>query len=68
LRYRGLIDTPMTHNANTTPERRARMIAMAPMNRIGKPEEVAEVICWLLCEGSSFVTGVVHTVDGGWTA
>ena len=48
-----------------TPDQTAQR---TPMNRMGQPEEVAEVICWLLCEGSSYITGIVHPVDGGWTA
>ena len=39
-----------------------------PLGRIAKPEEVAEVICFLLSSKSSFVNGAIWTVDGGITA
>lgn len=38
------------------------------MNRMGKPEEVAYAMLYLACDESSFVTGTVLVVDGGWTA
>jgi len=36
------------------------------MGREGKPSEVAELISWLLCDGSSYMTGTVQSIDGGW--
>jgi NAD(P)-dependent dehydrogenase (short-subunit alcohol dehydrogenase family) len=39
--------------------------AMHPMGRIGRAEEVAEVLAWLLGDGSGWVTGQVIGVDGG---
>ena len=38
-----------------------------PMKRIGKPEEVAESICWLLSEKSSFTNGHSLYIDGGFS-
>jgi NAD(P)-dependent dehydrogenase (short-subunit alcohol dehydrogenase family) len=64
----GVIDTPMVRGSGSIEGSMDGAIRMTPMRRIGQPEEVAEVICWLLCERSSYVTGIVHPVDGGWTA
>ncbi|MFC7287947.1 SDR family NAD(P)-dependent oxidoreductase [Herminiimonas glaciei] len=42
--------------------------AMHPMNRLGKPEEIADAIYWLLSPESSYVTGHILNVDGGFQA
>ena len=47
---------------------RSQILARQPMGRLGSPEEIAEVICFLASEAASFVTGSVWPVDGGYTA
>lgn len=41
---------------------------IAPVGRIGKPEDVAEVALFLASDESRFVSGAAYNVDGGWTA
>ena len=38
-----------------------------PMGRLGKPEEIAEMVCYLAGPGSAFTTGQALAVDGGWS-
>jgi 2-keto-3-deoxy-L-fuconate dehydrogenase len=44
----------------------AAFIARQPMGRLGKPEEIAELVLYLASDASSFTTGVAHVIDGGW--
>jgi 3-oxoacyl-[acyl-carrier protein] reductase len=47
------------------PERKAEVIAATPMRRIGKPEELAALIRFLLSEESSYMTGQSIVASGG---
>ena len=64
----GVIHTPMTERAWSDPERRAQIIAMEPLGRIGNPEEIAEAVVWLCSDAASFVTGHAMSIDGGLVA
>ncbi|CAN5762643.1 SDR family oxidoreductase [soil metagenome] len=68
----GVIDTPMPANSlkrYADPEAmRAYWKMRHPMGRIGRPDEVARAALFLACEDSSFVTGTLLFIDGGWTA
>lgn len=61
----GLIDTPMLRTALERSGQTEVDYKGVPLARKGNAEEVAEVIAWLLCDGSSYVTGSVQVVDGG---
>lgn len=49
-------------------ERHAAMLANTPMGRLGRPEEIAAVVAFLVSDDASFMTGSELYADGGWTA
>lgn len=59
----GFIQTPILGETDQ------KMLAdITPMGRIGQPEEMAAVICFLASDDASFVTGAEFVADGGYTA
>lgn len=62
----GLIMTPMTEVTRNHPETAARFLAHTPMNRFGEPEELVGPVVFLVSRMSSYVTGVMLPVDGGY--
>ena len=44
------------------------LLARVPSARFGEPEDVGELVCWLLSERSSYVVGGAFNVDGGYMA
>ncbi|XP_025264469.1 estradiol 17-beta-dehydrogenase 8-like isoform X3 [Camponotus floridanus] len=59
----GFIDTPMT--ADISDEVREMLIKQIPLQRLGKPEDVAEVILFLASDKSSYINGASIEVSGG---
>ncbi|MEZ5305678.1 MAG: glucose 1-dehydrogenase [Pyrinomonadaceae bacterium] len=62
------IETPMIGRFVQDEQTSEFLKSLHPLGRLGKPEEVANAVLWLCSEQSSFVTGSVLTVDGGYTA
>ncbi len=60
------IDTPLLEAV--PPETRDRLTDLHPVGRLGRPEEVAELVVWLSGDRASFVTGSYYPVDGGYLA
>jgi len=73
----GTIETPLYHHAidnycnksgadkDLIHEEEA---ALQPLNRLGQPEEVAELVCFLASDKAKFITGSLQVIDGGYTA
>jgi NAD(P)-dependent dehydrogenase (short-subunit alcohol dehydrogenase family) len=52
-------------NQKTAPDVLAHITSLIPMKRVGRPEEVAELVAWLASDCCSFSTGAVYDISGG---
>lgn len=59
----GIIETDMIRDISET--RRQKQLEMIPMNRFGRPEEIASVVRFLTSEDAAWITGQTLSVDGG---
>ncbi len=64
----GFISTPLIAAIEGNAEANNGLIALHPIGRLGKPEEVAELVIWLSSDKASFVTGGFYSIDGGYLA
>ena len=62
----GYIDTPLLDALPA--DARAALVGLHPIGRLGRSEEVAELVAWLSSERASFVNGAYYAVDGGYLA
>jgi 3-oxoacyl-[acyl-carrier protein] reductase len=59
----GFIETDIWQSIPET--KRSKLLKSIPQGRLGQPEEVAALICFLLSENAGYITGSVLTIDGG---
>jgi NAD(P)-dependent dehydrogenase (short-subunit alcohol dehydrogenase family) len=64
----GMIETPMIDSVKQDPKTIEAMLARVPMHRVGKPEEVSNLVLFLASDQSSYMTGSTVVIDGGWLA
>jgi 3-oxoacyl-[acyl-carrier protein] reductase len=61
----GYLDTDLTRK-NLGPQGILEISKQIPVGHLGSPRDIAEIVCYLASESSSFITGQVFTVDGGY--
>jgi len=65
----GVIRTPMIDRlTENVPAVEAQFVALEPVGRMGRPEEVAAAVVYLCSDEASFITGIAMPVDGGFVA
>jgi NAD(P)-dependent dehydrogenase (short-subunit alcohol dehydrogenase family) len=62
----GYIETKMTED--TMRRRGGQLMAMVPLHRMGRPEEIGEMVLFLCSDRSSYISGGCYNVDGGYMA
>ncbi len=64
----GMIETPMIDVVKSDPKMLEAMLQRVPLKRVGRPEEISELVVFLASDSSSYMTGAVVVIDGGWLA
>ena len=64
----GMIETPMIDPIKQDPKAMEGLMARVPLKRVGKPEEVSNLVLFLASDASSYMTGAAVVIDGGWLA
>ncbi len=64
----GMIDTPMIDPIKKDSKQEEATLARVPMRRAGKPQEVSNLVLFLVSDESSYMTGSTVVIDGGWLA
>jgi len=64
----GTVETDLTLGLSSSDELAALGMSRVPLGRLGRPEEIADAVAFLSSDESSYVTGHVLVVDGGWLA
>lgn len=66
--YPGVIETPMTSALEESKEILDMLLAMTPLGRLGKPEDVGNAVLFLASDEASYITGAEIVIDGGYSA
>jgi 3-oxoacyl-[acyl-carrier protein] reductase len=67
LVHPSLIETDLLRQRHPEPDQRDQLVRGVPLGRLGQPEDVAHLVCFLLSEQASYITGQSIFVDGGRT-
>lgn len=66
--FPGIIDTPMTQNLSASKDLLDQLVQATPLQRLGRPEDIANAALFLASDESSFMTGAELVIDGGFSA
>lgn len=66
--FPGIIETPMTQNLSTSKGLLDQLVQATPLQRLGKPADIANAALFLASDDSSYITGAEIVIDGGFSA
>jgi NAD(P)-dependent dehydrogenase (short-subunit alcohol dehydrogenase family) len=66
--FPGIIETPMTKGLESSKELVNHLVAATPLQRLGRPEDIANAALYLSTDEASFITGAELVIDGGYSA
>ena len=61
----GAIDTPINKRTLSDPEKKLALNREIPLGRVGEPQEVAKLVCYLASDDAAYITGTTVVIDGG---
>ena len=61
----GAINTPINERTLANPEKKLALLREIPLGRVGEPEEVAKLVCYLASDDASYISGATIAIDGG---